>query len=371
MIPDSAYSILGVMENPYEYDTLKKVFSEHSTIPRYITFKRAVTNYTTNSRPIEIADLDRNGRMEPTQPSGRTQIEQESIPSGRTFADKSVEPENLEIAGVALNDRDPQFRSALADVNGSVQSLILYDSNVFGAQNAVPTAAIDNSGVLSLKSRLAISSLLASVIDRDVISLDVVEDLETSLAMQKGLTSYYFQDRDPDWLNQLEHYQKSFEEAIKKAREYVRTEGDWKILGKIESEYLKNKDARKELLQQYKTGEMVSGLRRLREIRNQFLAIHDLCEEYKEIHRNNILKVQKEGQLQTRYMNAAALIAIQIVIMTGALLAYILFRQVLGPIRRLTMETGPIDHQTPMPDEVRASQQTGTQLDRGCGPDAG
>ncbi len=209
-------------------------------------------------------------------------------------------------------------------------------------------------GVATIWYAEAISSLLASVIDRDVISLDVVEDLETSLAMQKGLTSYYFQDRDPDWLNQLEHYQKSFEEAIKKAREYVRTEGDWKILGKIESEYLKNKDARKELLQQYKTGEMVSGLRRLREIRNQFLAIHDLCEEYKEIHRNNILKVQKEGQLQTRYMNAAALIAIQIVIMTGALLAYILFRQVLGPIRRLTMETGPIDHQTPMPDEVRA-----------------
>lgn len=165
MIPDSAYSILGVMENPYEYDTLKKVFSEHSTIPRYITFKRAVTNYTTNSRPIEIADLDRNGRMEPTQPSGRTQIEQESIPSGRTFADKSVEPENLEIAGVALNDRDPQFRSALADVNGSVQSLILYDSNVFGAQNAVPTAAIDNSGVLSLKSRLLTDTEVSQILN--------------------------------------------------------------------------------------------------------------------------------------------------------------------------------------------------------------
>jgi signal transduction histidine kinase len=211
-----------------------------------------------------------------------------------------------------------------------------------------------SGGVATIWYADAISHLLASVIDRDVISLSVVEDLETSLAMQKGLTSYYFQDRDPDWLIQLEHYQKSFEEALKKAREYARTEGDWKILGKIESEYLKNKDARKELLQQYKKGEMVLGLKRLREVRNQFLAIHDLCEEYKEIHKKNILKAQEEGRLQTRYMNAAALIAIQIVIMTGVLLAYILFRQILGPIRRLTMETGPIDRQTPMPDEVRA-----------------
>ena len=209
-------------------------------------------------------------------------------------------------------------------------------------------------GVATIWYADATGSLFTSVIGRDIPSLETAEELETALAMQKGFTAYFFQDGNPDWLKQLEQSQKVFEQVLKKAREYARTEAAWGVLNKIESEYLIYKNTRKEVIQHFQKGEKKSGLNLLTENRSRFLIIHDLCEQYKGIHKKNMIQAREEGQLRTRYMNAAALIAIQIVIMTSILLAYILFRQILGPIRRLTMETGPIDRQTPMPDEVRA-----------------
>ena len=199
----------------------------------------------------------------------------------------------------------------------------------------------------------AVGSLFTSAIARDIASFELAEEMETALMMQKGLTSYYFQDGNPDWLRQLALYQKSFEEKLSKAREYARVEAVWNILSKIETEYLKNKTVRNQVLQLYQVGEKNAGLNLLREIRTHFFSIHDLCEQYKEIHKKNIGLTQAKIELQSRYITMAALIAIQVAAMMGVLLAYILFKQVLGPIRRLTRETGPLDSQPPYSNEVR------------------
>lgn len=208
-------------------------------------------------------------------------------------------------------------------------------------------------GLATLWYAEATGSLFTSVIDRDIVSLQVAEELETALAMQKGFAAYYLQDGNPDWLRQLDEYQKIFENILKKAREYARTEASWAILNKIESEFLSYKNRRMEVIHLIHRGEKETGLKLLRENRGRFSVIHDLCDQYKEIHKKNMIRAREEGRLRTRYMSAAALIAIQVVIMTGVLLAYILFKQVLGPIRRLALEAGPIDRQTPLSNEVR------------------
>lgn len=200
----------------------------------------------------------------------------------------------------------------------------------------------------------AVGSLFTSVIDRDIASFELAEEMETALVMQKGLTSYYFQDGNPHWLRQLALYQKSFEEKHKKAREYARMEAVWKILSKIESEYLKNKTARSQVIHLLQIGEKDAGLKLLQEIRLQFFSIHELCEQYKEIHKKNIDLAREKSRLRTRYITMGALIAVQVTAMVGVLLGYILFKQVLGPIRKLTLETGPLNGQPPISDEVMA-----------------
>jgi signal transduction histidine kinase len=197
-----------------------------------------------------------------------------------------------------------------------------------------------------------IGSLFTSVIDRDILSFQAAEEMETALVMQKGYTTYYFQDGSPDWLKELEVYQKAFEEKLGKAREYARNEKVWSVLSKIESDYLHYKSARQEVIHLYQIGEEESGIKLHRQIRPQFLAIVGLCEQYKDILIKNIDQVRKNAQVRTRYISTAALIAIQLAAMMGILLAYILFKQILEPIRRMTMDTGPDDSHPPQSNEV-------------------
>lgn len=210
-----------------------------------------------------------------------------------------------------------------------------------------------SGGVLTMWYADTVGSLFNAVVYQDIILFESAEELESALAMQKGLTSYYFQDQDPEWLRQLENYQKLFEEKLKKVRELTRMPAAWALLSTIESEYLKNKAARREALYLYDIGEKTEGLKRIRDIRRQFLDIHELCEQFKELHRAKIIQAQKEGQRQTDYIHRASIIAIQVAVMTGALLAYILFKQILGPLRQLTMDTIPVANQTPISNEVR------------------
>jgi signal transduction histidine kinase len=208
-------------------------------------------------------------------------------------------------------------------------------------------------GVVTIWYADAAGSLFTSVIDRDLASFELAEELESALVMQKGLTSYYFQDRDPDWLRQLAHYQKTFEDKLKKAREYARMDEVWKILSRVESEYLKNKSSRYQVIQLYQTGRKEAALKQLQDTRRQFFIIHDLCEQFKEIYKRNIEQAREKSQQRTRYMTTGALIAIQVAAMMGIFLAYILFKQVLGPIRQLTRETGPLEEEGPYSNEVR------------------
>jgi signal transduction histidine kinase len=207
-------------------------------------------------------------------------------------------------------------------------------------------------GVLTMWYADTIGSLFNSV-NQDILLFEIAEDLESALAMQKGLTSYYFQDQDPDWLRQLEYYQKIFENNLKDAREQTRVAPALPLLSQIESKYLKNKIDRQEVLRLYKLGEKTEGLNRLREIRSHFLEIHALCEQFKELHRAKIVEAQKEGQRKTDYIHRASILAIQVAVMTGILLAYILFKQILGPLRQLTLDTIPLEGQRPISNEVR------------------
>jgi signal transduction histidine kinase len=208
-------------------------------------------------------------------------------------------------------------------------------------------------GIITIWYADTIGTLFNSIIKQDILLFESAEDLETTLAMQKGLTSYYFQDQDPEWLRQLAHYQKLFEDNLREAREQSRQQAAWAILSKIESEYLKNKATRQEVIRLYQGGDKSSGLKLLHEVRREFLVIHELCEQLKELYRRKMLQAQEELQSRNRHIHAAALIAIQVAAMTGALLAIILFKQILGPIRQLTRDTVPEENRAPISNEVR------------------
>ena len=199
--------------------------------------------------------------------------------------------------------------------------------------------------------------LFTSVIDTAVMGLQAAEELETALVRQKGLTTYYFLDGNPDWLSQLAQLNESFHTWLKKARNSAQKDKERSILNQIESEYLRYIFARDQVIQLYQAGKREAGAERHWDVRKQFFAIQALCDQYRAINQKEINDVWKKSRAQTRVVQGMTLVALPSVLVLGILLAYILLNQILKPIRILSMETGDVDINSPLPREMTALRQ--------------
>jgi len=197
-------------------------------------------------------------------------------------------------------------------------------------------------------------SFFTSVIDMNVVALKVAQEMEMALVMQRGFVSYYVMDGNPDWLQQLQLYQNSFEEWLKLAKEGTPVDTDQGILDRIQSEYIHYLTAREQVIKLYKAEGREAALGPLSNTHSKFATIHDLCEEYKKLHGHGIDKARNEIRARVRFINTVALVAMPSALVLGILLAYILLKRVLGPIRQLAIVTDPAQSTRYVPDEVKA-----------------
>jgi signal transduction histidine kinase len=209
-------------------------------------------------------------------------------------------------------------------------------------------------GVITMWYAQRMETLLTTVIEKDMAAFQIAQELESTLVMQKGLVTYYFLDRDPDWLVQLEQYQNAFTEALKQARKLANSDAARDILNRIESESIRYLADRDRVIQHYRAGEQEPGARRHREVRGQFAAIFELCEQFKTLHEQSVLQAREESRAEARLVRSSALIAIPVVLLLGVMLAFILLHQVLSPIRRLALETDSAAKAGAVADEVKA-----------------
>ncbi len=196
-------------------------------------------------------------------------------------------------------------------------------------------------GLVTVWHTRAMDSLLVSLIDKNVAPFEAATELQTSLLKQRGVLTYYFLDGNPDWLARIGEHSKSFEEWLQKARKSAYTEAMHEIIRQIDSDYRVYDSSREQVIALYRAGNREEGLKRHLELRRQFLDLLALCERYKVMHEYAIARARTESQTQARFINAFALAALPVVAIFAALLAYTLIKQILAPIRRLALETGP------------------------------
>jgi len=209
-------------------------------------------------------------------------------------------------------------------------------------------------GVVTVWDTYRMERLLSAVIDEDVAAFQAAESMEAALINQKGFVSYYFLDRDPDWLRQLGDYRRIFKERLEKARALVENEQQRKAIEQIESEYLSYIAAKDRVIAHYKAGEREEGVNLHRKVRDHFFKLFDLCEEYKDIHRARIRLARKDGHAQARKLRFIAGIAIFADISLGVLLIFVLVRHILGPVRRLAREADTENSPRQSEDEIKA-----------------
>jgi signal transduction histidine kinase len=209
-------------------------------------------------------------------------------------------------------------------------------------------------GLVTLWHTRAMNGLLVSLIDRNLASLQAAEELTNSLLNQKGFLTYYFLDGNPDWLKQMEQHREDFGEWLQKARKSAYTEPMAQLLRQIDAGFGAYVQSRQQVIDLYRRGQREAGAGLHQEVRTQFAALLQLCERYKLMHEQAISRVLRQSQAQARFINAFALVVLPGVAALGILLAYILSRQILEPIRRLALETGPGGRGRPGLDEVKA-----------------
>ncbi len=190
-------------------------------------------------------------------------------------------------------------------------------------------------GVVMIWYTYRIDEHISAVADENVVALEAAEDLQIALANQKGFVSYYFLDRNPDWLRQLGEYQKRFDRKLNEAQSLVQMPEQKETIDRIAAEYRHYVTARKRVIELYKSGKSEAGAILHEEVRDRFFTILDLCDKFKTIHAHNIITARQESREEALKLRSIAVFAILMNFILAVMLAMIVVKEILGPIRRL------------------------------------
>ncbi|UCF93109.1 MAG: histidine kinase [Desulfobacterales bacterium] len=216
-------------------------------------------------------------------------------------------------------------------------------------------ALINLAGALVLVAyTYRMEGLLASITERNLAAFQAAEALETALVNQKGFVSYYFMDGNPDWLRQLERYRQIFQEHLNEVRVLVDSEPQAAAVREIEAAYQLYVTQKDRVIELYKAGDVETGATLHQKVRENFFRVLDLCEKYKKIHQEKIVRARAESQRQAANLRFMAVVAMLAAFLLTLLLAFVLVNQILGPVRRLTAEADRAGDAGSAGDEVKA-----------------
>ncbi len=197
-------------------------------------------------------------------------------------------------------------------------------------------------------------TILTTVIQHNVASLQVSKELETSLLNQRGYVSYYLLDKDPEWLKELGRYRQEFDERLREARTLSCSNSHRLLLDEIEAKYRTYVDSKDKVITLYMAGKNEEGAKLHKQVRREFFDVFALCAKYNDAHTSEINGMWETSTRQARHLRQMAAAAVSGAVLIGGMLCFILVVQVLDPIRRLAIQAVGKDKETAEGDEVAA-----------------
>jgi signal transduction histidine kinase len=200
--------------------------------------------------------------------------------------------------------------------------------------------------------------ILTDIIDKDTAAFETAMELETALVNQKGFVSYYFLDGDPGWLKQLGEYRQIFKTHLDKAVLLATNAEQRRAIERISATYQRYILTKDQVIDYYMAGDRVTGGRLHAEARKDFFEVLALCEAFKGIFRKDIDRAKIESQQQAGQLRFIAVLGMVLVLFFGVLLALILMKHVLEPVRELTRMADRQDNDFPKENEIKALSRT-------------
>ncbi len=212
-------------------------------------------------------------------------------------------------------------------------------------------------GAVTVWYTYRMEGLLNGLIDKDMAAFQSAESLEAALMNQKGFVSYYFLDRDPDWLRQLGEYRQIFKNQLDKVRSIAdesRDRQQQESVSRIESEYDLYITGKDRVIEYYKAGEEEAGRKLHRKVKEHFFRLLSFCEEYKGIHVRQVTEARKKSQTQAANLRVMAGIGMLTDAFLGLLLGFVLISHILTPVRKLALEANRKNGSHPSDNEIKA-----------------
>jgi signal transduction histidine kinase len=218
-------------------------------------------------------------------------------------------------------------------------SRITLRTRLSGILTALVLISVFGGGVM-IWYTFRMEELLSDIINKHLAAYEVAESLETTLVSQKGFVSYYFMDKDPDWLRQLGEYRQIFRNQLDQAKRNPNNQTLRAILEQIEKEYNQYTKTKDEVIGYYKEGRTAEGETLHRQVRGGFFIILSLCEKYKQIHKDQIMQSREKTENQARHLRIIAAAAAGASLLLALGLIFFLYNQILDPVHRLAREAG-------------------------------
>ena len=209
-------------------------------------------------------------------------------------------------------------------------------------------------GIVTVWYTYRMEHLLTSITEKDIVAFQTAEALESALVNQKGFVSYYFIDGDPEWLRRLGEFRQIFNERLNDALHIAENEREREALYQIKAEYTRYITIKDYVISYYQDDKREAGIALHRQVWNRFFTVLEFCDKYKDIHEGRILQTKSDSKTQADNLRIIAVIAVGTGFLLALLLAFVLGFQVLGPVRRLTVETGIEGAPVATGDEVKA-----------------
>jgi signal transduction histidine kinase len=165
--------------------------------------------------------------------------------------------------------------------------------------------------------------------------------------------TYYFQDRDPTWLKELDKCHEEFKTWLQKARSFAISKDEIHTLNEIDTHYDKYAILRSKVIDLYSEGKEDAGLKLQKTVRTQLFDIIELCRHFQNIHEQSLDEARKNNQDRVILVKELTMGGLVWALFLGIVLAYTLVRNVLAPIHRLARDSGDPDELGGGGDDVR------------------
>ena len=176
--------------------------------------------------------------------------------------------------------------------------------------------------------------LMTAVTEKDLAAFETAAALETALINQKGFVSYYFIEGDPEWLKELGEYRQLFKDRLNDAMKTAVDAPERKALEQIRDEYTHYITVKDRVIDLYKRGQRKAGAILHRQVRDNFFSVLQLCENYRNLHKERILNARAQSGSQALKLRIIAATAVVISILLALLLAFV-------PLPRKRLSSSP------------------------------